>query len=100
MGIDWTALFVPKSSFAELVIRGSVMYLMLFVLLRTLVRRRVGALSITDLLLSQLRQQGVEDAREVKTAFIEADGRISVIKSDSSARAADTQSAKRKDRAV
>ena len=33
-----------------------------------------------DELNSQLRQQGIESCEEVKEAFIEGDGRISIIK--------------------
>jgi len=51
MGIDWAALFIPQTSLAAIVIRGSITYLMLFSLLRVLVRRHIGAFSITDLLL-------------------------------------------------
>jgi uncharacterized membrane protein YcaP (DUF421 family) len=159
VAIDWHSLFVPQTSLVALVIRGSVMYVMLFALLRLVVRRHIGALSIPDLLLivliadaaqnamagdsktisegvvlcgtliawshafdwlafrfpsvgrwldppplalirhgrlqrhhlrqeliteeeltSQLRQQGIEDVRGVKLAFIEPDGHISVIK--------------------
>lgn len=50
MSFDWQSLFVPTHSVAELVFRGSVMYLTLFVLLRVLVRRRVGAMGMSDLL--------------------------------------------------
>jgi uncharacterized membrane protein YcaP (DUF421 family) len=49
MGIDWRELFVPTVSVAELVIRGSVMYLVILTLLRVF-RREAGALSIPDLL--------------------------------------------------
>ena len=36
----------------------------------------------TDELASQLRQQGVERVSDVKSAFIEGDGRVSVITYD------------------
>lgn len=36
MAIDWRALLIPKVSLVELIIRGSVMYLMLYTLLRVL----------------------------------------------------------------
>src|SRR5512134_1201578 len=51
MGTDWAALFFPQTSLAAIVVRGSITYLMLFGLLRVMVRRHIGALSITDLLL-------------------------------------------------
>lgn len=45
-----------------------------------LLRRNMRQEMITkDELLSQLRQQGIEDPAKVKKAFIEGDGRISVI---------------------
>jgi uncharacterized membrane protein YcaP (DUF421 family) len=156
--IDWKSVFVPTESLAEIVLRGSVIYIMLFALLR-LLRREAGLISITDLLvvvliadaaqnamaaeyksvtegavlvgtiamwdygldwlgyrfkfferllrpeplplikngkmmrrnmrqelitedelMSQLRQQGIEDILQVKKCCLEGDGRVSVIK--------------------
>jgi uncharacterized membrane protein YcaP (DUF421 family) len=157
--IDWHELLIPKHSVFEMVVRGTVVYLGLFLILRFVARRQFGQLGIADLLvivliadasqnamaheyrsvtegialvltivfwdyaldwlgyrvaflrglteppplllirngrpiranmrsemisqselMSQLRQQGIEDLSEVKTAFIESDGRISVIR--------------------
>lgn len=168
MGIDWRALFVPETSLATIVIRGSIMYLALFGVLRIVVRRQIGALSVTDLLLivliadaaqnamagdsksvpeglvlcgtlvawsylldwlafrvtflrrwldpppltlirngrvqqrhlrqeliteeelvSRLRQEGIENVRDVRLAFLEPDGHISVIRAAQPTRAAD-----------
>jgi uncharacterized membrane protein YcaP (DUF421 family) len=158
MGVDWQELLVPQVSVVELFVRGTAMYLVLLAMLRVLVRRHVGTLSLTDLLVlvliadaaqnamaseyrslpegvvlcgtiigwsyvldwlsfryrwvshmlepsplplirngriqrrnmrlelvtmdelnSHLRQHGVEDVHEVKTAHIEPDGQISII---------------------
>ena len=49
IGIDWRSLFVPTVSLLELFLRGSVMYLFVFVAMR-LFRRESGALSTADLL--------------------------------------------------
>jgi uncharacterized membrane protein YcaP (DUF421 family) len=155
---DWEALFVPTRSLLELVLRGSGMYLFVFVALRFF-RREAGGLGTPDLLLlvlvadaaqnamaaeyrsitegvvlvgtifawnflldwlgyrfqwahdlligsplllveqgriqwrnlrkemltredliEQLREQGVEDVKEVKRCFLEADGRLGLIK--------------------
>ena len=152
---------MPDTPVLEIVVRGTVVYLALFVLLRVVLKREAGAMGITDLLvivliadaaqnamaddytsivdglvlvgtlvfwawalnwlgyrvpaiqrlahpsplllvrdgrplrrhlaqelitedelLSQLRLQGVEDIRDVKSAFMEGDGRISVIERD------------------
>lgn len=156
--VDWHTLVVPSTSLAEVALRGTLMYLALFVFLR-LLRRETGAIGITDLLvvviiadaaqnalsgeyksitegvllilvigfwdylldwlgfrfprfqrllrpaplalvedgrvirrnlrremitneelLSLLREQGVETVAEVKRAYLEGDGRVSVIK--------------------
>jgi uncharacterized membrane protein YcaP (DUF421 family) len=158
--VDWKSLFVPTTSVAETFIRGTVVYLLLFFVLRFL-RRETGAIGITDLLviviiadaaqnamageyksitegvvlvatiafwdytldwlgyrfpwmqrllraaplplikngrmlrrnmrqeliteeelMSQLRQQGVENVGDVKKAYLEGDGRISIISNE------------------
>jgi uncharacterized membrane protein YcaP (DUF421 family) len=157
--IEWQTLLVPNTSLVEIFLRGSVVYLALFFMLRFLLKREAGTLSTTDLLLvvliadasqnamssdyksvpeglllvgtivfwsfffdflgerypvigrllhppplelvrngrmirnnmhkelitkeelmSQLREQGVEHLSEVKRAYMEGDGHISVIK--------------------
>ncbi|MCA9900749.1 MAG: DUF421 domain-containing protein [Ardenticatenaceae bacterium] len=45
MNIDWQAIFVPSAPILETVIRGTVMYLVLFVILR-LTFKRIGSGSI------------------------------------------------------
>ncbi|MGB3650624.1 MAG: YetF domain-containing protein [Rivularia sp. (in: cyanobacteria)] len=159
--IDWQTIFIPSTSVAELFIRGSLVYLALFAVLRILPSRQIGTLGINDVLvvvlfaeaaqnamasdytsitegiilvgtiifwsyfinwlgykipavgsfvsppplilvkngrlinqnmeqellteeelMSQLRQQGVESLEKVKKAYMEADGRISIITND------------------
>jgi uncharacterized membrane protein YcaP (DUF421 family) len=157
--IDWQAVFTPQHSLLELFLRGTIMYLVIVVLLRVVVRRQVGGnISMTDILvivliaevagsgiadsfqsvvestvlvgtvllwstliewlqsrypaferlvrdrklklidngrllrrnmrqefvtveelMAQLREKGLEDCRDVKAAYMEADGRISII---------------------
>jgi uncharacterized membrane protein YcaP (DUF421 family) len=48
-GVDWQAVFVPQTPLLEIVVRGTIMYLVLYALLR-FVRRQAGALSTNDLL--------------------------------------------------
>ncbi len=158
--IDWHSVFVPTVSIPEIIFRGTVIYLLLFAVLR-LLRREAGGLGIADVLvivliadaaqnamsstyksvtegavlvgtivfwdytmdwlsyrfprfqrlvrpaalllikdgrmqrkhmreemvsedelMSQLRQQGVEDVAKVKKAYLEGDGRVSVITVD------------------
>lgn len=157
--VDWASVFLPDTPILEIVVRGSVMYLALFWLLRFVLKRVAGMIGMADLLMvvliadaaqngladsytsvtdgiilvmtivfwnytldwagyrfprfqrffhppplplvrdgrlladnmrrelitrgelmSQLREQGVADLREVKQAYIEGDGRISVVR--------------------
>jgi uncharacterized membrane protein YcaP (DUF421 family) len=48
--MDWEGLFVPGGSILELVVRGTVLYLALFVMLRLLPRRQLGSLGVSDVL--------------------------------------------------
>lgn len=54
MNIDWTTMLLPSISPLEIMLRGSVMYLALFVLLRVILKRQAGTLGMTDLLLITL----------------------------------------------
>jgi uncharacterized membrane protein YcaP (DUF421 family) len=59
--VDWRALFVPTVSLLELVIRGSVMYLLVLAAMR-LFRREAGALSTADLLVVVLIADAAQNA--------------------------------------
>ena len=47
--VDWQSVFVPTESLLEVIIRGTIMYLVMFALLR-IFRRQAGSFSIADLL--------------------------------------------------
>jgi uncharacterized membrane protein YcaP (DUF421 family) len=47
--IDWKSVFVPSVGILEIILRGTLIYLALFILLRVL-RREAGSLGITDVL--------------------------------------------------
>ncbi|MGE0702670.1 MAG: DUF421 domain-containing protein [Vicinamibacterales bacterium] len=159
--IDWSSVFEPTVHLLELVLRGSLIYVSVFALLRLVLKREAGALNLADLLAlvliadasqsaltadahsvpetlvvvgtivgwnytfdwmaqhypamrryihppplplvkdgryiarnmrhemitreeieSKLRLAGVADVKDVKSAFMEGDGQISVVKSD------------------
>ena len=165
--VDWGYVFVPDTPLLEIAVRGTVMYLALFMLLRLVLKRETGAIGISDLLvvvliadaaqngltddyrsipdglvlvgtivfwswalnwlgfrfpifqslvhpkplplvrdgrmlrrnmekelitegelMSQLRLQGVDNLAEVSAAYIEGDGRISVIQQNGASRGA------------
>jgi len=50
MTVDWSELFGLSVSPLELVVRGTVMYLFLFALFRVVIRRRIGAVGMADVL--------------------------------------------------
>ncbi|MGO4386304.1 DUF421 domain-containing protein [Microvirga sp. 2YAF29] len=159
--IDWQELFIPTHPILSIIVRGTLTYIMLFLILRFFLKRQSGVIGIADLLVivliadaaqnamaseyksiteggilvltivfwnyavdwlgyripafqrltrppplllikdgemifrnmrqemitteelnSQLRQHGVEHCSKVKRAYIEGDGRISVIRAD------------------
>lgn len=47
--VDWQSVFVPHESLLEILIRGTIMYLAIFLLLR-IFRRQAGSFSIADLI--------------------------------------------------
>lgn len=49
-GADWHKMFAPDTPLLEIFIRGTVVYLALFALLRFVVKREVGTVGIADLL--------------------------------------------------
>ena len=61
LNIDWKSVFVPTVSLAEIVLRGTFVYLLLFFVLRVL-RREAGALGISDLLVVVLIADAAQNA--------------------------------------
>ncbi|TDB81675.1 DUF421 domain-containing protein [Micromonospora sp. KC721] len=62
---DWKRIFTPDSPPLEIVVRGSVIYLALFFLLRVLLKRESGTTGVTDLLvivlIADAAQNGMAD---------------------------------------
>lgn len=163
--IDWSAIFAINTPLLEIFVRGTLVYLALFLMLRVIMKRQTGGVGITDVLVivmiadaaqnamsddyrsvpdglllvavimfwdfvidwltfhmpwfsrlvdpepvqlikhgrilranlrrelitleeleSQLRLQGVDDPRMVKCAYVESDGKISVVTYDAKRR--------------
>ena len=59
--VDWESVFVPSLSIFEIVLRGTLVYLVLFVVLRVL-RRGAGAIGISDLLVVVLIADAAQNA--------------------------------------
>ena len=73
--MHWNDIFGLSASPLELVIRGTIMYLALFLLFRVVIRRRVGAIGMSDMLLvviiADASQSGLSgDSKSVSDALI------------------------------
>jgi uncharacterized membrane protein YcaP (DUF421 family) len=62
MSLDWGQIFGFSVSPLELIIRGTAMYLFLFFLFRVVVRRRVGAIGMADILILVIIADAAQNA--------------------------------------
>jgi uncharacterized membrane protein YcaP (DUF421 family) len=62
MGVNWKSVFVPQMPTVEIVVRGTVVYLALFLLLRLVLKRQSGGLGMTDLLVLVLIADAAQNA--------------------------------------
>ena len=60
--IDWQEMLIPSKSVAEIFVRGTVIYLILFLTLRFMPRRTIGAMGPSDLLVLVLIADAVQNA--------------------------------------
>lgn len=60
--MDWKSLFSFDIPVFEIILRGSVMYISLFILLRVVLKRQTGSLGMTDLLLITLIADASQNA--------------------------------------
>ena len=62
MSLDWHSILALSVSPWEMIVRGSLMYCFLFVLFRVVIRRRVGAVGIGDVLLLVIIADAAQNA--------------------------------------
>ncbi len=62
MRIDWQSVFVPGGSLIEIVLRGSVIYLALFLMMRFILKREAGTVGMADLLMVVLVADAAQNA--------------------------------------
>jgi uncharacterized membrane protein YcaP (DUF421 family) len=60
--MDWKSVFSLDLPFFEIILRGSAMYIALFILLRIVLKRQTGSLGMTDLLLITLIADASQNA--------------------------------------
>lgn len=58
--IDWSQLFIPSTSLAEIAVRGTAIYVFLFAVMRFLPRREVGGMGASDILVVVLIADAVQ----------------------------------------
>jgi len=59
--VDWQSVFALDTPILEIFVRGTIIYLTLFVLLRLVVKRQAGTVGITDLLVVVLLADAVQN---------------------------------------
>jgi uncharacterized membrane protein YcaP (DUF421 family) len=62
IGLDWSQTFLPDTSLLEIFLRGTVVYLALFVMLRVVLKRESGGVGVTDLLVIVLIADAAQNA--------------------------------------
>jgi uncharacterized membrane protein YcaP (DUF421 family) len=60
--IDWSKVFVPSVSPVEIVVRGTIVYLTLFALMRFVLKRESGTVGLADLLMVVLIADAAQNA--------------------------------------
>src|SRR5688572_5832266 len=60
--IDWESVFIPTLSLGELILRGSLIYLALFLFLRVLPKREMGGIGMADVLVIVLISDAAQNA--------------------------------------
>lgn len=77
MSVDWAELFSFSVSPAEMVVRGTAMYWFLLLLFRVVIRRRIGAVGMADVLLIVIIADASQNAMSGEYRSI-ADGMVLV----------------------
>jgi len=75
MSVHWAELFRFSVAPAELIVRGTAMYLFLFALFRVVIKRRIGTIGMADLLvlviIADAAQNGMAgEYRSISDAFV------------------------------
>lgn len=60
--MEWHKIFVPQTPVLEIILRGSIVYLSLYFLLRVVLKRQSGTTGITDLLVIVLIADAAQNA--------------------------------------
>jgi uncharacterized membrane protein YcaP (DUF421 family) len=64
--VDWQYFFVPSVALAEIILRGSLIYLGIFALMRFVLKREAGTIGLPDLLMTVLIADAAQNAMAVE----------------------------------
>lgn len=62
LSVDWSTVFVPDTPLVEIIVRGTIVYLVIFAILRFVLARQAGSVGITDLLVLVLVADAAQNA--------------------------------------
>lgn len=62
LNIDWTELFIPSLPVMEMIIRGTLVYWFLFLIFRLVIKRDIGSLAVTDLIVVVIIADAAQNA--------------------------------------
>ena len=60
--LDWGTMFIPHVPLLETILRGTVVYISIYILLRVVLKREAGTISISDLLVITLLADAAQNA--------------------------------------
>lgn len=60
--LPWRQMFIPETPVLEIVLRGTIVYLSLFTMLRVVLQRQAGGVGVTDLLVIVLIADAAQNA--------------------------------------
>jgi len=60
--IDWREIFSPGVPFVEIILRGTLVYVGLFILIRVVLKREAGSVGMADLLMTVLIADAAQNA--------------------------------------
>lgn len=59
--VDWKLLFTPDTPLLEIIIRGTVLYFVIFFIIRLIPSRQIGGVGVSDMLLIVLVASGGDE---------------------------------------
>jgi uncharacterized membrane protein YcaP (DUF421 family) len=62
LAVDWQALFLPTHSLLEMVVRGTLMYVALFLVFRFVMKRQTGSVGLADILVIVIIADAAQNA--------------------------------------